>query len=360
MEVMKIDAPKTGNPPWEREEVLGVLCMEASSQQVDWVLMGLLGWQARANPVYRDFLTGMGVDPAGARNWRDFPALPAASFRDLAVTCFPPEEAKAVFHTSGTTSEETGRHYFQTLEFYHQAARAAFRHFLPDLSGHEWVSLIPRAADRPFASLSHMVETLAGEIAGGRVGWCVDGEYRIDPARLASALENADRPVALFGTSFALAEAAELLLTGGSRVLPEGSVIFDTGGFKGRRRELDRGEFLALLQECWGVAPSAVWNEYGMTELSSQAYACGDERVHRFPSWVRVRLIDPVSGRDVERGAAGLLHIYDVANIGSVAAVATRDLGVGEDGGIRLLGRLTGAGARGCSLPYERVEAWGQ
>jgi hypothetical protein len=332
------------------EVLLGALDVTLEAGVFDEMALALLRQQAIHNPAYRRYLAALGFDPGRAEAWLDFSAMPAASFRDVAVCGFPEAEAVAVFETSGTTDRRPGRHYFQSLAYYEKSLDACWRYFMPDLSRHRWVSLIPPAEVKPRSSLSHMVSHLSTKIAASGAVWCVDGEYRIDHEKCARALGEVDRPVLVLGTSFALAQVAE---AGTVSVLPPGSVIFDTGGYKGRHREIPRDEFMGLIGNAFGVTPRDIWNEYGMTEWSSQGYARGDSGLHRFPPWMRIVLRDLKSGKAVAPGETGLVEAYDLANVGSVVAVGTRDLARWEPGGLRILGRLTGADARGCSLSYE-------
>jgi hypothetical protein len=179
-----------------------------------------------------------------------------------------------------------------------------------------------------------------------------DAAYQIDQAGFRARILECigdNIPVALFGTSFAHVAAAG---AAGKAALPSGSVLFDTGGYKGRTEELSKDAFLALLTETWGVPASRMWNEYGMTELSSQCYARMDEGIHRAPPWLRVRITDPLSGRLCGPGETGIVSFVDLANVESAAAVATMDLGRYVKDGFELLGRAPAAAPRGCSLPY--------
>lgn len=184
-----------------------------------------------------------------------------------------------------------------------------------------------------------------------------DGDFALERAKFRRLLEAAveqGEKTALFGTSFALARTAEDFLTEGvTWKLPEGSVVFDTGGYKGKHRELSPDQLLDLMEKAFGISRDCVWNEYGMTELSSQGYGRLEEGLHRFPPWLKVRVVDPATGAEAKDGQRGLLHFYDLANIHSVMAVATLDTGIREAGAIRLTGRLVGAPERGCSLPFE-------
>jgi hypothetical protein len=329
--------------------LLQALRMDLDAREFDELALALLRQQAVTVPPYSRLLRALHIEPAHCTHWTDFPALPASSFRDVPVCGFDPAAAAAVFETSGTTGGLTGRHYFATTVFYETALRTAFDAFMPALGAHTWVLLVPPPALRPRSSLAFMLGCLAPRGAA----WCCDAQYRIDTARLHSALGQSVRPIALFGTSFALADAAESCPC----PLPAGSIIFDTGGMKGRRRQLERPAFLDLLRSAFNLPASCVWNEYGMTEWSSQGYARLDDGLHRFPPWLRIRVIDPASGIECPPGTTGVIQACDLANVGSVAAIATRDAARWESSpagpGLRLLGRWDDANPRGCSLPYE-------
>jgi len=321
----------------------------------DRLALALLRHQAGVNPVYKRFLAAKNLHPPDLPHWSAFPALPVQAFRNHTVTCFPASEATLCFETSGTTSTRTGRHYLASPACYETALYAAFRQFLPDLSQHRWIMLVPPFAERPQSSLAYMLDYLARQIPATPAHWLCPADYELDPEALAHCL-NLDtvRPVALFGTSFALAQCAEFFQTTARHwSLPADSLVFDTGGYKGRHRELSRPEFCSLLQEIWAIPPGLIYNEYGMTELSSQGYADLSEGIHRFPDWVRVRVVNPDSTEACRSGESGLVQIYDLANVGSVMAVETLDAAVQEKNGIRLLGRISNSEPRGCSLPYE-------
>jgi hypothetical protein len=165
-----------------------------------------------------------------------------------------------------------------------------------------------------------------------------------------SVAQNANEPVAVFGTAFLFVHLLDALEKEGAKLrLPEGSWVLETGGYKGRTREIPKDELHRLIAERLGVAREKIFGEYGMSELRSQAYA-GANGVFRFPPWVRARLISPATGRDADEGERGLIRIYDLANVWSVMAVQTEDVGVRVGDGIRLLGRAKLAEARGCSL----------
>jgi hypothetical protein len=320
--------------------------------------LDLLRHQAGANPVYRSFLQASGFRAETSCHWSEFPALPVEAFRSDPVTCFNPSEATVMFETSGTTGKSTGRHYLKDARYYKKALKTAFLHFMPDLSQHRWISLVPSQQLRPHSSLATMIGHLGQSIPQlFPLEYVSDVDFKLDQSNWRRVLEEVvkrNQATALFGTSFALAQAAEdLLEKDGAYVLPPGSLIFDTGGYKGRHRELRPEQLLDLVERALGIPSDCVWNEYGMTELSSQGYGKLEEGLHRFPPWLKIRVIDPATGTDAQTGQRGLLHFYDLANVDSIMAVATQDTGIREGEAIRLTGRLTAAPERGCSLPFE-------
>jgi hypothetical protein len=167
----------------------------------------------------------------------------------------------------------------------------------------------------------------------------------------------------LCGTAFAFVHLLEALERRGLRLaLPAGARIMETGGFKGRARELPREQLQAWLQGRLGVPPERVVNQYGMTELGSQFYDSvllepARPRRKLAPAWTRVRVIEPESGRELPVGAVGAIHVVDLANTGSVLAVATADLGRRLEGGFEVLGREAGAEDRGCSIATDEMLA---
>jgi hypothetical protein len=219
----------------------------------------------------------------------------------------------------------------------------------------------PREA--PDSSLSHMFGVVVAAFGAGGSGFDVErSELRLGP--LVAALEAAQRdgePLCLCGTAFAFVHLLDALERRGLRLaLPAGTRIMETGGFKGRSREIPRETLQALLEERLGVPPGRVVNQYGMTELGSQFYDSvlrqpGSPRRKLGPPWARVRVVDPGSGRDAAPDSVGALAVVDLANTGSVLAVQTADLGRRVGDGFEVLGREPGAEARGCSIAADEM-----
>jgi hypothetical protein len=338
------------------QEIFDALRPDLAEPEFDELALKLFRHQARHNDVYRGYLERKGIAAASVGDWREIPALPARAFKQYRVACFPEGQAARVFRTSGTTrgeAGETGRHEFKDLAHYERSAAGMFRGAVGADRELAWLLLVPPSAERPESSLSWMLDMLARTLAPGRTVWCVNREGRVDGAALRGAVERCrgeGQPVFLAGTSLGF---ADLLEREEPLPLPAGSLVMDTGGFKGRQRELNPFTYYKELAKLFGVEPRHLWNEYGMTELSSQAYACVEEGIHRYPPWVRARLLDPATGREAAAGRRGLIQWIDLANVGSVMALATLDTAIADSGGLRMQGRVVGADLRGCSLDYE-------
>lgn len=337
--------------------------------------------QARENRVYGAFVRGRGVDPDAVADWREVPPVPSRAFKELPLVCGDPDRVEAVFRTSGTTEGggRRGEHRVRSLALYRASLLPNARaHLRPELgAGGEGggrdralrvLVLLPDPEERPDSSLAHMGGVLFREWDDGAGGVFVDREWRVREDAFREALEwgaAGGVPVLLLGTAFAFLHWTDRVEEQGGRVdLPEGSRIMETGGFKGRTREVSRGDLYRSMSGAFGVPPGRIVNEYGMTELLSQLYEPvlregGPEdpeaRRHLGPPWLRTRVLDPESLEPVAPGRPGILAHFDLANLHSVSAVLTEDRGVEVEGGLRVLGRTPGAEPRGCSLAMEEV-----
>lgn len=307
-----------------------------------------------------------GVMPETVTGWRQVPAVPAAAFKTLELAAAP---AREIFRSSGTTGVARSVHHHPFPDLYRRAIDASFPRFcLAGLDRPPMLSLIPGREQLPDSSLSfmidHVLERFAGE--GSRQAF---GPRRVEVAAARSwlgARQRDGRPGLVLATGFALAQLVEGLERMGLRFrLPPGSALFETGGFKGRTREIERSELLARIEEHLGVPPSRVVGEYGMTELTSQCYTravaepeTADPAAFVTPSWVRVRLLDPETLEEAAAGEVGLVAAFDLANVGSAVHLLTEDLGRAAPGGegFHLVGRAAGAELRGCSLAVEEME----
>lgn len=334
----------------------------------DALLLDIARWQASHVPAYRRLLASRGIDPTKVARAADLPAMPTDVFRFARVAAHTADHDIRVFQTSGTTSGARGQVYLRDLSLYDRSARAAGRRALfPDTPpGMALISLVPSAVDAPDSSLAYMVDRFQAWFGAGDCAFVWRNgapDYAAFEARLDEAVAEG-KPVCLLGTSFAFLFADDAW---GDRrwSLPEGSRIMQTGGFKGKTREIDPAEMRSRLSSRYGIAEEMMIAEYGMSELSSQLYEntlvdrlAGRQRTARrlqASAWVRVVLCDPETLLPLRGDGAGLIRIEDPANLDTAWAVQTSDLGRRIEDGIVLLGRATDAVARGCSLSAEEA-----
>lgn len=336
-------------------------------------------FQARRNPVSQALARVRGSDPDRLTGWEEIPAVPTSAFKDHRVSCLPGEETPTVFDSSGTTTARPGRHFHSpvSLGVYEASLKPWFEHHLlgdlddlveagqlGPLDRMGFLFLTPPPAEAPHSSLVHMLEVVRtthgarDSLFVGRndpaTGWVIDFDRLMFGLRKSMC---ANRPVALLGTAFNFVHLLDHFAAGNIRYrLADGSRAMETGGYKGRSRTLSRADLHAGIRRALGLPPERIVTEYGMSELSSQAYdrvagrpADGPTRF-QFPPWARVRLVSPETGLPVPAGETGLIQVFDLANVASSVAVETADLGRWHPEGLELLGRAEAAEPRGCSL----------
>ena len=330
-----------------------------------WALE-LFALQFEYNAAYRKICEAQGVTPQRIADWTQIPSVPTGAFKELELTSLAPDERAAVFHSSGTTGQKSSRHFHgrESLAVYEASLWTWFQENLGEVD--DMIFLTPNTAAAPRSSLVHMFETVrqrsglppaafTGKI-GGDGTWLVDFHSTVE--KLVASTE-ADEPLTLLGTAFSFVHLLDHLAEKNlSFELPHGSRVMETGGYKNRSRFLPKDELHALIKNRLGVPRGAIICEYGMSELSSQAYdaeietsGSGELRyVLHFPPWARVRVISPETGKEVADGETGILRIFDLANVFSVAAIQTEDLGVRHGEGFELIGRAVTSEPRGCSL----------
>jgi len=322
---------------------------------------------ARCEPFAR-FCRARGSTPKNVESWRKIPAVPSGAFKEMELRSFPREHERHVFRTSGTSTRRRGELHLDTLALYEASLLPTFeRHVLPDLgepSERMRIAILtPSPLEAPDSSLSHMFGVVLERRGDEESGFLVRrGELQIK--RLLDGLERAtasDVAVLLCGTAFAFVHLLEAMECAKRRIaLPGGSRVMETGGFKGRSRELPRDELYRRLHRALGVPPDRIVNQYGMTELGSQFYDSvlrfpGTSRRKLGPPWARVRLIDPESGDEAACGEIGILTVLDLANTGSILAIQSADLGRALGEGFQVVGREPGAEARGCSIAADEM-----
>ena len=340
-------------------------------------------YQVDAIPVYGSFVRAREIDPGALTDWREIPPVPARAFKELPLLSLDPRPVEATFRTSGTTAGLTRRgvHHVRDVSLYRDSlVSTAARYLRPELQPLSRSSAITRTRIRilcltpalkecPDSSLIYMLDTWIDEWDDGEGCFLADPDWRVRTSDLRGAIERSrldETRVLIAGTAFGFMHLLDRIGEGGIPPLTAGSVVVETGGFKGRSRTLSRVKLYEAIADLFGISTARIVNEYGMTELLSQFYEPvlledgpkdPGKRRHLGPPWVRTRILDPDTLDSVPSGHPGILCHLDLANLDSVAAVLTEDLGVTAGEGFRILGRAEDAEPRGCSLIMEELLA---
>ena len=370
-----------------QEEILAAIARGVDAPlpdaELERLASAVFAYQFERNAPYRAFCRARGKAPESVGHWSEIPAIPTHAFRYADLTTVPPEQIRVTYRTSGTThgTERRGRNLLPGTELYDASLLENFRaHLLPDRSSIRVLIYGPSSEYFPNSSLGHMNSRVIEKLGapGSGIYWREDGPRRNELLQALSVAEKEGEPVCLLGTAFGFVHLLDYL--GEERRafrLPSGSRLMDTGGYKGRSREAPKAELYSLYEQVLGIAMDHIVNEYGMTELSSQFYdnvlrlsGCQSpsevepvnslhpsQRRKLPPPWVRTQVVDPESLQPLPAGEIGLLRHYDLANLHTVFAIQTDDLGVQRGEGFEVLGRAAGAEPRGCSLAVEEFLA---
>ncbi|MBV9128929.1 MAG: acyl-protein synthetase [Verrucomicrobia bacterium] len=322
---------------------------EPEEERFESLALEIFDFQRRENPVYAKYCEFLST-PRRLDSWKRIPALPQIAFKRSEIRSFPRQQTQTEFRTSGTTGEGHGKHLFPSLRLYETSVQRGWDYF--HLPRHRLILLMQHPDDAPFSSLSRMGGFLA-EFQHDRFMIARNGGLEID--RLIEEFLHVEEALTLFGTALGflnlLEEIPNLHVN-----LPPGSIAIETGGPKGSGRTISKRDLYEQLSLRLGIAKDAIWNEYGMTELSSQFYSCDVEGSHQAPPWMRFQIIDPSTNEEAAPGEVGLLRIMDLVNLWSVLAVLTQDLAVAQpNGGFLLLGRDPNAWPRGCSRAMDEL-----
>ena len=296
--------------------------------------------QARLNPVYQAYVEALNIRPEAITRLEDIPFLPIGFFKSHEVKTGDFKPA-AVFESSGTTGSTSSRHLVRDLHLYEASFGEAFTLFYGEPSAYCVIGLLPSYLEREHSSLVYMVNQLIRQSRHPRSGFYLDDQESL--SRVLEELEAQGQPTLLIGVTFALLDFAAAF----PRPLRH-TLIMETGGMKGRRKEMIREEVHQFLSAAFRLP--AIHSEYGMTELLSQAYSKSDGLFFS-PPWMKIMVRDEEDPFQVTCSGSGALNIIDLANIHSCSFIATDDAGkVNPDGSFRVLGRMDGSDMRGCSL----------
>jgi phenylacetate-coenzyme A ligase PaaK-like adenylate-forming protein len=299
-------------------------------------------YQYHSNLVYKKFCDFLGTKPEHINETEQIPFLPVEIFRTHQVRCGQ-GEAERIFVSSGTTGQAVSKHYVNDLSVYEASLTRCFELVYGHISDYCILALLPSYLQREGSSLVYMAQKLMD-----RSSHADNGFYLYEHKKLAETIEkliSKRQKTILIGVSFALLDFSEEYPI----PLPENFIVMETGGMKGRRREMVREELHEIL--CSRFQTPAIHSEYGMTELLSQAYSIG-KGLFRTPPWMKILILDINDPfRYLPAGKTGAINIIDLANIHSCAFIATQDLGrIKDDEAFEVLGRFDHSDVRGCNL----------
>jgi phenylacetate-coenzyme A ligase PaaK-like adenylate-forming protein len=306
------------------------------------IALEIFNYQYNNNTVYQKFINSLGKNRNTVKTPEDITFLPVEFFRNLKISTgdLPVE---MIFESSGTAGAAPGRHFVNDLSLYEESFLKGFRLFYGDPGEFLIAAILPSYTEREGSSLVYMADKLIKESLHPLSGFYKENiEDLLQVIKIAKA---AKQEILLLGVSFALLDLAE-------KQSPDlsGVIVMETGGMKGRRKEITRPELHNILKNKFNV--TSIHSEYGMTELLSQAYSKG-EGIFYTPPWMKVVIRDPQDPLSLftEPYRTGGINIIDLANINSCSFIATSDLGrLHDDGGFEVLGRFDNSDIRGCNL----------
>ena len=305
------------------------------------VAFSIFRHQFENNKVYRSFCDLLYIHPSDIHTLEDIPFLPIEFFKSKKIISSL-EEVQEVFTSSGTTGSVTSKHHVTDIEFYKESYLKGFAHFYGNIEDYAVLALLPNYLERKGSSLVYMVADLIQRSKNKKSGFYLNNIEEL--ARKLIKIDQKGQKTLLIGVSFALMDLIEKC-----QFELKNTIIMETGGMKGRRKELVRNELHALLQHGFGV--KNIHSEYGMTELLSQGYSNGNG-VFETPPWMKVITRDPEDALSIQKnGKTGGINIIDLANYNSCAFIATQDLGkVHQNGTFEIIGRFDNSDIRGCNL----------
>lgn len=309
--------------------------------QFESLVFEVFQFQFQSNPVYQKFSEILCKNPNNVKQIKDIPFLPVEFFKNQEIKAGSFNE-EIVFSSSGTSGLQTSRHFVKKRAMYESSFEKGFEYFFGNPENYVFLALLPSYLERTGSSLIYMMNKLISLSRKAESGFYLN-EYEELSVKL-KTLQDERKQVILFGVTYALLELAEQF----PQRFPE-LIVMETGGMKGKRKEIVRDELHYILSKSFGT--KNIYSEYGMTELLSQAYSLGNG-LFTSPPWMRFFLRDANDPFTfLSAGKIGGINIIDLANIHSCSFLATQDLGkIHENGKIEILGRFDNSDIRGCNL----------
>lgn len=310
-----------------------------NSDEFEKAALKVFHFQAENNPVYADFMHFLNVNPEQIDSTEKIPFLPIRFFKSHEVVSGKNLPEK-VFTSSGTTGMQTSKHFISDLNFYRESLDHSFRYFYDNIEAYTIFALLPSYLEREGSSLIDMVEFWIER--SGKGGFYLYNHEELYRDLTRNEMEG--KKAILIGVSFALLDFAEKF-----RLDLRHTIVMETGGMKGRKKEITRDELHEILKNGFGV--SRIHSEYGMTELLSQAYSNGNS-YFKTPKWMKILIRDTEDALSLlPSGKTGGINVIDLANLNSCSFIATDDLGrIHRDNSFEVLGRFDHSDVRGCNL----------
>ena len=313
----------------------------SNQEEFNTVALDLFTQQVENNPVYRSFCDLLYKHPGDINRIEEIPFLPISFFKSKQIISGNGQVEKT-FTSSGTTGAVTSKHEVLDLELYHKSYTSGFQHFYGDIKDYAILGLLPSYLERDGSSLIYMVDDMIKTSQNPKSGFYLYNHEELQETL--NKLESNQTPTILIGVSFALLDFIE-----NYPQQLQHTIVMETGGMKGRRKELIREDLHTLLKDGFGV--KTIHSEYGMTELLSQAYS-KEQGIFKCPPWMKVltrETEDPF--HILNSNKTGGLNIIDLANSNSCSFIATQDLGrVEANGDFQVIGRFDHSDIRGCNL----------
>ena len=298
-------------------------------------------FQFENNPVYRSFCDLLYKHPSDVKSIKEIPFLPIQFFKSHNILSSK-APIKTTFSSSGTTGSTTSKHHITDLDIYTQSFTKGFQQFYGPIEDYVILALLPAYLEREGSSLIYMVDAMIKQSKHVESGFYLNNYSELKDTLV--ALDSLGKKILLIGVSFALLDLIERYQFNLNH-----TIIMETGGMKGRRKELIREALHAKLKTGFGV--DSIHSEYGMTELLSQSYSKG-HGLFNYPNWMRILTRDTEDPLSLQAsGKTGGINVMDLANINSCSFIATQDLGrINENGTFEVIGRFDNSDIRGCNL----------
>jgi phenylacetate-coenzyme A ligase PaaK-like adenylate-forming protein len=313
----------------------------SSAKQFEKIALKVFRYQHENNAIYREFCDLLKTDKGAVKSLEQIPFLPIQFFKSHEVLSSS-EPVQETFTSSGTTGMITSKHLITDVTLYEQSYRNAFSEFYGNIEDYAVLALLPSYLERSGSSLIYMVQDLIELSTNENSGFYLHNYDELISKLL--ELDATGQNVILIGVTYALLDLIEE-----RKFQLKNTIIMETGGMKGKRKEIIREELHTILCEGFGV--SSIHSEYGMTELLSQAYSLGNG-IFECPSWMNILIRDPEDALTyVSNGKTGGINVIDLANINSCSFIATQDLGKKyPNNSFEVLGRFDNSDIRGCNL----------